>query len=117
MNFAQLDQSFNVETMQLETREESVSAPLFVRLTKQQQKQVVKSCPSRPGRGSTYPWKDPSYSVGDSFFKPVSPGDWGKNLGRPNVPPKNSMGGRVWRTTKAYREDTKQHGYYVERVA
>ena len=117
MNFAQLDQSFNVETMQLESCEQYEHAPLFVRLTKQEQKHVVKACPSRPGRGSMYPWKDPSYSVGDSFFKAVSPGDWGKNRGRPNVPAKNMMGGRVWRTSKAYREDTKQYGYFVVRVA
>jgi|TARA_B100000035_G_scaffold278097_1_gene256799 hypothetical protein len=117
MTYSNLDQTFNIETMQLEAPEETAATPLFVRLTKQQQKQVVKCCPSRPGRGFSYPWKDPSYSVGDSFFKPVSPGDWEKNRGRPNVPPKNTMGGRGWKTTKAYREDTKQHGYYVERVA
>ena len=112
MTFETLNKAFNIESMQLET-----TTPLFTRLTKSQQKQVIKCCPSRPGRGFSYPWKDPSYSVGDSFFKPVSPGDWEKGRGRPNVPPQNTMGGRAWKTTKAYREDTKQHGYYVERIS
>ena len=114
MTFDALNRALNIETMEFE--ETSSQPPLFVRGTKKQKEYVIRGCP-RPGRGYSYPWKDPSYAVGDWFWKPVSPKEWEDNLGRPNTPPPKSVGGRVWRTSKAYREDTKQHGYYVERVA
>tara|TARA_R100000406_G_scaffold72492_1_gene52788 strand:+ start:274 stop:642 length:369 start_codon:yes stop_codon:yes gene_type:complete len=114
MTFDPINRALNIETMQIE---ETPSPPtLYVRGTKKQKQYVIKGCP-RPGRGCSYPWKDPSYDVGDWFWKPVSPNEWKSNHGRPNVPPSKSIGGRVWRTSKAYREDTKQHGYFVERVA
>ena len=116
MSYSQLDKTFNIETMQLQTSEEISTPPLFVRGTSRQKAFIIKGCP-RPGRSCSYPWKDPSYSVGDWFWKAVSPKDWEDGKGRPNTPPPNTIGGRIWRTSKAYREDTKQHGYYVERVA
>ena len=116
MTFTKLNKAFNIETMQLENAEDIDTAPLFTRGTKKQKEFVIMGCP-KPGRSFSYPWKDPSYQVGDWFWKPVSPKDWEDGKGRPNTPQPKQIGGRVWRTSKAYREDTKQHGYYVERIA
>jgi hypothetical protein len=116
MNFTPINKSLNIETMQLETTQDILDAPpLFVRGTSKQKSFVIKGCP-RPGRSCSYPWKDTSYEVGDWFWKAVSIQDWDAGRGRPNTPPPKTIGGRVWRTSKAYREDTKQHGYFVERV-
>ena len=115
MTYSLLDESFNIETMTLQEPEETIP-PLFIRGTKSREKFVIKGCP-RPGRTSSYPWKDPEYPVGSWFFKQVTYEDWTAGKGRPNMPPSKNMAGRVWRTTKAFMDDTKQYGYYVERIA
>jgi hypothetical protein len=114
MTFDYLNKALNIETMQFE--EIPPPPALYVRGTKQQRKYVITGCP-RPGRTSSYPWKDPSYCVGDWFWKKVSPEEWEEGRGRPNTPSSKNVGGRVWRTSKAYREDISQYGYLVERVA
>ena len=118
MTFSQLNKTFNIETMQLQEHEDDNTyvPAMFVKLTKQEQRQVVTSFPSGRGRGSAYPWNDPSYAVGDSFFKAVQYKDWEEGRGRPSVPQPHKAG-RVWKTTKGYRKDTKQYGYEVMRIA
>jgi len=113
MSTAPLDQVFNLEDMIPKAKG---NPPKFVRGTKKQKEYVIPGS-SRQGRGFSYPWADPSYCVGDWFWKPVSPEDWYAGRGRPNQPSPRDVGGRKWSTSKAYREDTKQHGYYVERTA
>jgi|TARA_R100000005_G_C4877563_1_gene130833 hypothetical protein len=71
---------------------------------------------SGSGRQCTYPWRDPEYQVGDSFFKACTKRDVDEGKGRPNVPPTLKGTGRVWRTTKAYNNMTKQYGYFCERI-
>ena len=118
MSYSNLNKTFNLETMRLETMSfEDVDVPsLFTRGTKKQRQFVIKQARSYSGRGYSYPWKDPSYEVGDWFWKTVSLKDWDDGNGRPNVPNSDRVGGRVWKTSKAYREDTKQYGYFVERI-
>ena len=116
MNHSALDKSFNIQTMKLQEAVEEISPPLFVRGTKTREKFVIRGCP-RPGRTSSYPWKDPEYQTGDWFFKQVTYEDWISGKGRPNVPNSKSMGNRVWRTSKAFMDDSKQYGYHVERIS
>ena len=115
MDFENLNRAFNIETGRVEDIETNVP-PLFTRGTKNQKRYILKQSGRRGGRGDSYPWRDPEYQVGDWFWKPVHKSDWDKNLGRPNIPPSRKVAGRVWRSSKAYREDTKQYGYYVERM-
>jgi len=115
MTFNQLDKTFNIETMEFESTSNEV--PLFSRGNKKQRQYIVVKARRYSGRGFSYPWRDPSYEIGDWFWKTVSPKDWEDGLGRPNVPNSDKVGGRLWKTSKAYRQDTKQYGYYVERVA
>tara|TARA_B100000902_G_scaffold309473_1_gene298883 strand:- start:53 stop:400 length:348 start_codon:yes stop_codon:yes gene_type:complete len=115
MNFeATTNKTLNITTMQLE--ENFRPEPLFVRGTKSQEKYVVRNIP-HAGRGCVYPWKDPEYAVGDWFWKPVSYSQWMEGKARPNAPTSDSMGNRKWITSKSYREDTKQYGYFVKRIA
>jgi len=116
MTFDHLNKSFNIETMKLEEPEETYTPALFTRVSKKQRQFIIKQGGNRSGRGCSYPWKDPNYEVGDSFWKPVSLKEWEEGTGRPNVPHSNKVGGRLWKTYKAYREDTKQYGYFVERI-
>ena len=116
MTFDHLNKSFNIETMKLEEPEETYTPALFTRVSKKQRQFIIKQGGNRSGRGCSYPWKDPNYEVGDSFWKPVSLKEWEEGTGRPNVPHSSKVGGRLWKTYKAYREDTKQYGYFVERI-
>ena len=66
---------------------------------------------------SFYPWTDKEYGVGDSFWVKRTEEQVTDGKGRPNVPRSETVGGRVWRTSAAYHEGTKQYGYRVTRVA
>ena len=66
---------------------------------------------------SSYPWTDKEYGVGDSFWVKRTEEQVTDGKGRPNVPRSETVGGRVWRTSAAYHEGTKQYGYRVTRVA
>ncbi len=91
----------------------------FTRVRSNQKRHIIKlGSNSSKGRQSTYPWRDPEYQIGDSFFKHVSKEDIDDGKGRPNVPTSlRETTGRRWTTTKAYNDQTKQYGYLCERVA
>ena len=111
MNFDPID-----VTLQINFIEEQF-AP-FVRVRASQKKHILKiGNNSHKGRQCTYPWRDPEYQIGDSFFKYVSKEDIEEGKGRPNVPTTLRETGRRWTTTKAYNDQTKQYGYLCERVA
>ena len=69
------------------------------------------------GSSQRYPWIDPSYAVGDSFFKPMSKEEVEADKGRPGAPPSVKAQGLVWKTKSGYFADTKQYGYKVTRYA
>ena len=116
-DFDTLNKTLNIETMQLEEKKTSPLPRLYVRGKKAEKQYVIRGSNRGGGKSCSYPWKDPDYSVGDWFWKPVSYEEYINNRSRPNTPSPSNVGGRVWRTSKAYREDTKQYGYYCERVA
>ena len=89
----------------------------FTRVRSNQKKHIIKLGNSSKGRQSTYPWRDPEYQIGDSFFKHVSKEDIDNGKGRPNIPTTLKHTGRRWTTTKAYNDLTKQYGYWCERIA
>ena len=65
---------------------------------------------------SRYPWRDPSYEVGDSFFKPMSKEEVDADKGRPGIPPSVREEGILWTSKRVYRRDVKQYGYKVTRL-
>ena len=67
------------------------------------------------GKG-IYPWTDPSFEIGDSFFKPMSKEDVKSNKGRPSVSAAAKHVNFYWKTSGVYSEDYKQYGYLVTRV-
>ena len=87
----------------------------FVRLTTADEKQCV-SLSNRGGSLSRYPWRDPSYKVGDSFFKPMSKEEVDADKGRPGIPPSVREEGILWTSKRVYRRDVKQYGYKVTRL-
>lgn len=110
MNFDPINEALNVNFI-----EEQI-AP-FRRIRSNQKQNILKlGTNSHTGRQCTYPWRDPEYQIGDCFFKHVSKEDVDMGKGRPNVPPSLKETGRRWTTTKAYDNQTKQYGYYCERV-
>ena len=66
---------------------------------------------------SFYPWTDKNYGVGDGFWVSRTEAQATSGKGRPNVPRPETVGGRVWRTSAVYYEDTQEYGYKVTRVA
>ena len=65
--------------------------------------------------GGIYPWTDPSFEVGDSFFKPMSLEDIRANRGRPSPSASARELGFVWKTKGAWSETEKQYGYACTR--
>ncbi len=87
----------------------------IVRLNKEDEK-YCRSLSKRGGSVSRYPWLDPSYKIGDSFFKAMSKEEIEADKGRPSIPPGVRSQGVLWSTKGIYREDVKQYGYKVTRV-
>ena len=98
----QLDAFFNTSTI--------------FRLSKDDERQCV-SLSNRGGSSCRYPWRDPSYKVGDSFFKPMSKEEVDQDKGRPGQPPSVREEGRIWRSKRVYLQNKKQYGYKVTRIA
>ena len=91
--------------------------PQFYRVRKSSQKSIV---PLRGGSNSNackYPWRDPSFAVGDSFFKPMSKEELKSGKGRPNMPPTLKEFGIRWTINACYNQETKQYGYHCTKLA
>lgn len=73
-----------------------------------------KSLSNRKGKSANYPWY--STPVGGWFFKAVSKEDLDNDKGRPGFPKGLSQKGIKWKTERVFCEETKQYGYYCERV-
>jgi hypothetical protein len=69
---------------------------------------------NKGGKTSSYPWT--STSVGGWFFKAVSKDDLDKDKGRPAYPRSLAEKGIKWKSCKMFCEETKQYGYYCERI-
>ena len=91
------------------------SNPPIVRLSKDDEKQCV-SLSNRGGSPCHYPWRDPSYRVGDSFFKAMSKEEVENDKGRPGQPPSVRDEGNIWRSKRIYHTGKKQYGYQVTRI-
>tara|TARA_B100000029_G_scaffold217178_1_gene214975 strand:+ start:246 stop:563 length:318 start_codon:yes stop_codon:yes gene_type:complete len=72
---------------------------------------------NRGGSTSRYPWRDPSYTIGDSFWKAVSKEELDAEKCRPGVPPSVRKEGINWKTKACYDNHKKQYGWLVTRVA
>ena len=99
----------------LDTFFDTSSNSTIVRLSKEDEKQCI-SLSNRGGSLSRYPWRDPTYKVGDSFFKPMSKEEVEVDKGRPGQPPSVREEGIVWRSKRVYNKRKKQYGYKVTRV-
>jgi hypothetical protein len=88
----------------------------YVRLTNEDKQHCV-TLSTRGGSSQRYPWTDPSYDVGDSFFKAMSKEELDADKGRPGVPSTVREHGINWTTKRIYRRNVKQYGYQVTRVA
>ncbi len=111
MDFKTINKELNMNFNPIEEQ----LAP-FIRVRSNQKKHILKLGNNSCGRQCTYPWRDPDYEIGDSFFKYVSKEDIEEGKGRPNIPANIKETGRRWTTTKAYHNQTKQYGYWCERV-
>ena len=87
----------------------------IVRLSKEDERQCV-PLTNRGGSIGRYPWRDPSYKVGDSFFKPMSKEELEQDKGRPGQPPSVRDEGLIWRSKRIYHKGKKQYGYRVTRI-
>ena len=92
-----------------------VANACYVRLSKEDEKDCV-PLSNRGGSSQSYPWTDPSYQIGDSFFKPMSKEEMEQDKGRPGVPPSVRQCGINWQTKRIFRNSTKQYGYQVTRT-
>tara|TARA_B100000214_G_scaffold288234_1_gene217802 strand:- start:237 stop:575 length:339 start_codon:yes stop_codon:yes gene_type:complete len=89
--------------------------PFYVRMDKKAN--FIPISKRSGGRSQRYPWTDPSYNVGDSFFKAMSKEEMEADKGRPGAPPSVKEQGIIWRTKSGYFSDRKQYGYKVTRYA
>jgi hypothetical protein len=108
--------SHNPNREQLDVFLKIQSEPTIVRLTADDEKQCV-SLSNRGGSIGRYPWRDPSYKIGDSFFKPMSKEEVDQDKGRPGQPPSVRDEGIIWRSKRVYHKGKKQYGYRVTRIA
>jgi len=72
----------------------------------------------RAGSNCRYPWIDPSFKVGDSFFKAVSREELEADKLRPSCPKNIKEQYNVnWMSRGHYNKIRKQYGYTVVRTA
>ena len=69
---------------------------------------------NRSGKVADYPWY--TTPVGGWFFKAVSKEELDLDKGRPGFPKGLSEKGYKWKSQKMFCEETKQYGYYFERI-
>ena len=69
---------------------------------------------NKAGKTSDYPWYNTP--VGGWFFKAVSKEELDKDKGRPGYPKGITERGIRWKSHKMFCEETKQYGYYFERI-
>ena len=108
--------SYSSPNEHLDTFFNTSSHSTIVRLSKDDERQCA-SLSNRGGSLSRYPWRDPSYKVGDSFFKPMSKEEIDQDKGRPGQPPSVREEGIIWRSKRVYNKRSKQYGYQVTRIA
>ena len=89
--------------------------PTFIKLSSKEARDCV-PLTSRGGSLARYPWTDPSYNEGDSFFKPMSKEELDNAKGRPSPSPTVKAMGYKWRSKSVFNNKTKQYGYQVTLV-
>ena len=107
--------SYSSPNEHLDTFFNTSSHSTIVRLSKDDERQCV-SLSNRGGSLSRYPWRDPSYKIGDSFFKAMSKEEVENDKGRPGQPPSVRDEGIIWRSKRIYHTGKKQYGYQVTRI-
>ena len=96
---------------------ETQSSKGWHRMTVEEREQCI-PLSSRNGSTCRYPWIDPSYKVGDSFFKAVSKEELDADKLRPSCPKNIKEHYNVsWASRGHYNKLRKQYGYTVIRTA
>jgi len=106
MSFANLDAEFHIP-----------SAKITYDKVSRKESQFITPLSNRGGSISRYPWRDPSYLVGDSFFKACSKEELDAEKCRPGVPPSVRKEGISWKTKASYCNRTKRYGWLCTRVS